>query len=657
MAEHTEHIATSPNPADEKRKALESLFPEAISEGKIDLASLKRALGESFVIEGGERYGLNWAGKSDAYKVLQTPTTATLKPQRDLSVNFDDAQHVFIEGENLEVLKVLQKAYFGKVKLIYIDPPYNTGSDAFIYPDKFQETKEEYLKRINDLTDDGTLMREGFFRKNSKENGHFHSNWLSMMLPRLYIARNLLKDDGAIFVSCDDNEFHNLRCLMNEVFGEENFVASFVWVGGRKNDSKQVSTSHEYILTYAKNLTFINTQEIEWRERKEGIDKIYATYDRLAKEFDGDWKKVSVALQEWYRGLKPTEPAKEHEHYRWADKNGVYFASDISGPDDGRKSRPKYEVLHPTTKKPVPVPARGWRWEWARMEKELAKDRVHFGDDETSIPNIKVYLKENEYQAPSSVFYKDRRAASGVLKQIFQEKVFDFPKDHEVLKRLIALIATQNDIVLDFFSGSSSTAQAVLELNTNKDRSLRSICVQLPEKLEEDSRAYNIGYRTLADIGQERIRRVIERRPNETNDEKTTIGFKSFELSPSNFKQWRGDGIETAEELAQQMFLFAKGEKDGIQVEHVLYELLLKYGQELTTPIEKIELTGGIVFAIHERQMIFAIESFSEAMIEQLLALNPREIIAVDSVFQDSDELKTNLDLQCRDAGVKFTCI
>ena len=222
-------IDQSPDPAAQRSAQLAALIPEAFSEGQLDVSALKRALGGEALIEGGERYALTWAGKANAYKVLQTPSRATLRPQRDLSVNFDEAQHVFIEGENLEVLKVLQKAYFGKVKLIYIDPPYNTGSDSFIYPDRFQESKEDYLRRINDLSDDGTLMREGFFRKNSKESGHYHSNGLSMMLPRLYIARNLLREDGVIFVSCDDNEVHNLRLVMNEVFGEENFVDCIVW--------------------------------------------------------------------------------------------------------------------------------------------------------------------------------------------------------------------------------------------------------------------------------------------------------------------------------------------------------------------------------------------------------------------------------------------
>ena len=259
-------IAVSPNPADERRAQLAALVPEAFSEGRLDVAALKRALGEHAVIDGGERYALNWAGKRDAYKVLQTPSTATLRPERDKSVNFDAAQHVFIEGENLEVLKVLQKAYFGKVKLIYIDPPYNTGSDSFIYPDRFQESKEDYLRRINDLDDDGTLMREGFFRKNGKESGHYHSNWLSMMLPRLYIARNLLREDGVILVSIDDNEAANLKLLMDEVFGPENLIAQMVWEKGRKNDAKLVSVGHEYLLVYARSMARLKDCETVWRE-------------------------------------------------------------------------------------------------------------------------------------------------------------------------------------------------------------------------------------------------------------------------------------------------------------------------------------------------------------------------------------------------------
>src|SRR3989339_235810 len=218
------------NTLQDQVEKLKQIFPEAVTEGKIDWEKLQVTLGKESAIGGlNERYVLNWAGKTDAFKVLQQTTTATLKPAPEESINFETTENVFIEGENLEVLKVLQKAYYGKIKMIYIAPPYNTGSDRFIYPDRFQESKEEYLKRIEEKDEEGYLLKEGLFRKNSKENGHYHSNWLSMMYPRLFLARNLLRDDGVIFISIDDNEVHNLRLLMNEVFGEENFLGCMIW--------------------------------------------------------------------------------------------------------------------------------------------------------------------------------------------------------------------------------------------------------------------------------------------------------------------------------------------------------------------------------------------------------------------------------------------
>ena len=239
------------NITEEKLNKLKEIIPEAFTEGKIDWEKLKAALGEDVEFKN-ERYVLNWAGKSDAFRVLQSPTTATLVPCEEESVNFDTTENIFIEGENLEVLKVLQKSYFGKIKMIYIDPPYNTGNDTFVYPDKFSETKEEYLNRIGDKDETGFMTREGLFRKNSKDSGHYHSNWLSMMYPRLFMARNLLRDDGIIFVSIDDNEVHNLRLLMNEIFGEENFIGAFTWrkKAGAGADSKLFFRQHEYILLY-----------------------------------------------------------------------------------------------------------------------------------------------------------------------------------------------------------------------------------------------------------------------------------------------------------------------------------------------------------------------------------------------------------------------
>ncbi|MDA8119402.1 MAG: site-specific DNA-methyltransferase [Gammaproteobacteria bacterium] len=617
------NLAASPNPADERRAQLAALIPEAFSEGKLDLGALKRALGESVVIEGGERYALTWAGKSDAYKVLQTPSTATLRPERDKSVNFDQAQHVFIEGENLEVLKVLQKAYFGKVKLIYIDPPYNTGSDSFIYPDRFQESKENYLKRINDLADDGTLMREGFFRKNSKESGHYHSNWLSMMLPRLYIARNLLREDGVVFVSCDDNEVYNLRCLMNEVFGDENFVAQFVWKARQFTDARattNVSTDHEYLLAYSR------TSDFSLR----GIERDESKFANPDNDPRGPWMSRSML------GLA-TKDQRPNLHY---------------------------EIVEPNTGRVFPPnPATGWRYSEEKMKEMIREGRVLFPAKDDGRPREKKFRQEMQ-----SEFIAFRSIIDGVhtadgtqeVRELFGAEVFPFPKPSGLIAQIAEQVLGDQDIFVDFFAGSASSFDAIARLNARNGIMRKSVLVQLPELVALDSEAAKAGYTTIADIARDRIRRVIARTRESTDlvsMEPKDIGFKSFLLAPSNFKQWRGDGIDTPEQLAEQMQMFAKAEKEGAAVEDMLYELLLRFGQELTTTIEPLEVAGGQVFAIHDRKMLFVLEPFTEAMIVPLVDMKPREIIAIDGVFNDSDMLKTNLDLQCRDAGIRFTCI
>lgn len=682
-------IDQSPDPAAQRRAQLAALIPEAFSEGQLDVSALKRALGGEALIEGGERYALTWAGKANAYKVLQTPSRATLRPQRDLSVNFDEAQHVFIEGENLEVLKVLQKAYFGKVKLIYIDPPYNTGSDSFIYPDRFQESKEDYLRRINDLSDDGTLMREGFFRKNSKESGHYHSNWLSMMLPRLYIARNLLREDGVIFISCDDNELHNLRALAAEVFGEENIIGLRVWEKGTKS-AKLIGITHEYMLGIARNKAALQELGV-WRKRKDGVDEVLSKYRELREQHGNDHAKIEEAIRGWFSSLSKKDPRRAHEHYKWSDDRGLYFAADFSGPDDGRESRPRYKIEHPTTKKACKVPSTGWRWEESRTRKALAlkPPLIHFGPDDTTIPCRRSYLHVVDSGSLQSVFYKDGRAGTLVVEKLVGKGVFDFPKDIETLRELIEVVlnprpkkaawseddeddsaiepprfdevvqAPASDqsgdvpIVLDFFAGSGSTAHAVFDAELHGTRA-KFLSIQLPEPTDRG------GFTTVAEVARARISKVIAQ-IGSTEDLLTKphkgLGFKSFLLTPSNFKQWRGDGIDTPEQLAEQMLMFAKSEKEGAAVEHMLYELLLKFGQELSTPVETLDVGGGKVYALHDRKMLFVLESFTDAMIQPLVDMKPREIIAIDGVFHDSDPLKSNLDLQCRDAGIKFTCL
>lgn len=662
--QNNSNIADSPDPAAARRQQLAALIPEAFSEGQFDVAALKRALGGEAVIEGGERYALTWAGKGNAYKVLQAPSSATLRPQRELSVNFDEAQHVFIEGENLEVLKVLQKAYFGKVKLIYIDPPYNTGSDSFIYPDKFQESKEDYLRRINELSDDGTLMREGFFRKNSKENGHYHSNWLSMMLPRLYIARNLLREDGFVVVSIDDNELHNLRAVMNEILGEENFVAVLVYDRNRKNDAKLFSVGHEYMVVYARNKGYLTEQDVRLRAPKEGIDEIRAEFERLRTEYSDNWEQVEAGLKEFYASIDKDDPRHPLTRFKKVDKDGPYRTDgNPSWPGGGG---PRYDVPHLETGKPCKVPKRGWLWPtYARMKEEIDKGYIVFGADETTIPSVRMNLFENTEQVMASVIFSYAQKATQDLDKVFDgKKMFDNPKSYLDLEKLVGYLSEPGDIVLDFFAGSGTTAHGVLRCNQQNTPARRFVCIQIPEPIKDDNEAGKnalaMGYKTIADLCRDRIRRVIHQVKEESdlvNPAATDLGFCSFVLASSNFKQWRGDGIDTPEQLAEQMQMFTKSEKDGAEVEHILYELLLKFGQELTTPVEVLDVADGKVFAIHGRKMLFVLDAFTEAMIQPMVELKPREIIAIDGVFHDSDPLKSNLDLQCRDAGIKFTCL
>src|SRR5690606_35067800 len=346
-------------PEQEKINALRQVLPEVFSEGKIDWEKLKAALGENINFSN-ERYVLNWAGKSDAFKVLQMPTTKTLIPSKEESVNFDETQNIFIEGENLEVLKVLQKSYFGKVKMIYIDPPYNTGNDSFIYPDKFSESKADYEKRVGDKDEEGYMTKDGMFKKNSKENGQYHSNWLNMMMPRLYLAKNLLRQDGVIFVSIDDNEVHNLRLLMNEIFGEENFVGQLIWKSRQNKDNRNItglSIDHEYVLCFSKSN---NERVLKGAERK------VEQYSNPDNDLRGEWVSGNMV------GLLPQE-LRPNCHY------------DLINPDTGiNYGKPKM----------------GWRYDSNTMSRLIKEKRIIWPENKDGRPRRKVFLSEVSSDLP-----------------------------------------------------------------------------------------------------------------------------------------------------------------------------------------------------------------------------------------------------------------
>jgi adenine-specific DNA-methyltransferase len=406
------------SPHIDKLNQLKQILPEAFTEDKIDWEKLRIALGEDINLAN-ERYVLNWAGKSDAFRIMQQPSTQTLVPVRDDSVNFDDTKNVFIEGENLEVLKVLQKSYFGKVKMIYIDPPYNTGNDSFIYPDRFAETKEEYQKRVGDKDEEGYMTGEGMFRKNSRENGQYHSNWLNMMMPRLYLARTLLRDDGVIFVSIDDNEVHNLRLLMNEIFGEENFVANFLW--------KKKGTTSNVVGAQVSSLT---DSTLCYRKTEKGL-------------------------------IKPRIVLKDTRNYPFTDIIGNYRTTVIEKKDSGSYKREsmKYEIMGH-------LPRKGKRWQIGiDTAKELEEKNRFLWDGEKI--KLKIYNFEDKdtlSARPNLLF--DNGTTDSAANEVFElfgiEELFDNPKPTELIKELLQIIVEKDDLILDFFAGSATTAHAVI---------------------------------------------------------------------------------------------------------------------------------------------------------------------------------------------------
>ncbi len=628
----------------DKIEKLKSIIPEAFTEKRIDWEKLKAALGEDIEFKN-ERYVLNWAGKSNAFKVLQALTTATLVPDRAASVNFDETGHVFIEGENLEVLKVLQKSYFGKIKMIYIDPPYNTGNDTFIYPDRFSETRDAYFERIGDKDEAGYMTREGLFRKNSKDSGHYHSNWLSMMYPRLFLARNLLKEDGVIFVSIDDNEVHNLRLLMNEVFGEENCLGCITIVSNLKgrSDDKYYATAHNYLLIYTRG-------EFE----SMGVPLPEEYWDDYP-ETDADGKRYRLL------GLR-----KRGSGARREDRPNMFFSVFVDK-KSGKVSLKKSSIF---SEEVIPKLSDGsdGRWRWGKetvsnriedlMGKTVGADKrwdvfqIDFAENDEGAKRIK----------PKTIWTGSEFANEyGTLetKKILGKKIFDNPKPTGLIKYCLEHATTNKDIILDFFSGSCTTAHAVLDLNKQDNGNRKFICVQLPEKCDEKTEAFKAGYKTIADIGKERICRVIKKIKDSENGNlpfekaKQDLGFKAFTLQSSNFKIWQGDNIENGKQLEKQMLLHLDSVKKDAEKENMLFELLLKSGRDLNSAIENT----GDYYRINDKEMIIALTKIDEKIVNAILKDKPQIFITLDRLFENNDQLKTNTLLQMKDAGIGFKVV
>lgn len=642
------------------------IFPNAITEVKrngkvehaIDFDVLRQELSDSIVEGREERYQFSWPDKKKAMLAANAPITATLRPVVADSVGKDgtpggfDSENLYIEGDNLEVLKLLQETYLGKVKMIYIDPPYNTGND-FLYDDNFALSVSEYMANSGQFDEIGNRLEA-----NPETNGRFHTDWLNMIYPRLKLAKSLISDDGAIFISIDENEVSTLKALCDEIFGSSNFVAELIWSGGRKNDSKYVSVSHEYVLCYFKDTQYVKEHKIIWREKKQGLNDIYSEYAMLKKIYKDDYSTMEKELKKWFKSLPDGHPAKDHSHYNKIDAKGVFFASDISWPGGGG---PKYKILHPITGKPVKIPSRGWITNEATLKQWISEGKVNFGSDESAVPTLKSYLSEHEYGVPYSVFYKDGRAASKRLATLMGDKVFENPKDEEILQRIIEFCGTdENDIVLDFFSGSATTAHALFLANVNQQKCRHFILVQIAEEIDPQKSTSEKSKKVaksaielldsihaphnICEIGKERIRRAgrkIKEDAGLTAPADLDIGFRCLRLDSSNME----NVYYTPEETQQQdLFSLVDNVKPDRTPEDLLFQVMLDLGVLLSSPIETTEIAGKKVFNVANGFLLACFDhEVTDETVKAIAQMKPYYAVFRDSSMAN-DSVATNFD-------------
>ncbi|MEU2246030.1 site-specific DNA-methyltransferase [Streptomyces sp. NPDC019224] len=582
---------TGPGEAKSNLDLLARLFPDVVVDGTVDIDALRDLLGDDATPSSAEAFGLRWPGMAAARRLSTLPATGTLLPQHEESVDWDTTRNIVVEGDNLEVLRLLRRGYTNKVDVIYIDPPYNTGSDEFVYADKRTTSRAEHEMAAGHRDDDGVLQSgEGSDRAQDRKAGASrHTAWLSMMYPRLLVAHHLLKETGVVIVAIDDAEHARLKLLMDRVFGAENFIASVTWQGGRKNDAHFLSPSTDYMLIYVKDIGAL--ADVRWREPKPGIDSILAAGRKAWADSGEDELAATKLMKEWWSSLAPDDPRRASEHYNHVDGNSgrpgsVYFSSDLRSPNP----RPNlcYEVLHPVTGQPANMHPNGWAYERTRMTQLLAEGRIKFGRDEKTRPTLKRYLDETSTQSVLPVFYTDRRAASKRLDALLGKGVFTFPKDETVIARWIDLVTQSNPdaLVLDFFAGSGTTGHAVMDLNAADGGNRRYILVQLDEAVDKD------GYATIADITRERLRRAGKQVTDKQAPDASIIdtGFRSYRLASSNVRAWDG--------TPDQLDLLGAVDNlvSGRTTDDLLVEMMLRLGVDLTTPLETREVAGSTLY-------------------------------------------------------------
>ncbi|WP_443985179.1 site-specific DNA-methyltransferase [Fusobacterium mortiferum] len=603
---------------------LKQIFPEIFTEGKIDFQVLKQLLGEH-IENDKERYSFTWKGKTQARQIAQDMSTGTLRPDKDNSKDWENTENLYIEGDNLEVLKLLQKSYHGKIKMIYIDPPYNTGKD-FVYKDNFKDNLKNYLDITGQIGEEGQKLTT-----NSDTNGRYHSDWLNMMYPRLKLARNLLTDDGVIFISIDDNEQENLKKICDEIFGEENFQGMVVRNTGTPTGggNRSIVNEIDLILIYSKTKNCV-------------INGVPLTEDE---------KKI----------------------YDREDKFGRYLVRSLrrTGGEDRREDRPTmfYPIVAPNGEEIYPIGPTGYESRWIcgkEKYEELKKENLiefQYNEKENKWQVMQKFYLEGRLKQPSNLWknIEGNKKGTREIRELFDgNKIFDFPKPVQLILYALQLITSSSDIILDFFSGSATTAHAVMQLNAEDGGNRKYIMVQLPEVCDEKSEAYKAGYKNICEIGKERIRRAGEKiKSDETlpaeNREKLDIGFKVFKLDSSNIKEWDSE----TENLEQSLFDSIDNIKSDRTSLDILYEILLKYGLDLNVPIVEnkhfYSIGGGTLLISLDKEIdMEVIDSICE---EYKTLLEIDEDFKTTVVFRDSsfanDVDKTNAMKKLEQVGIK----
>jgi adenine-specific DNA-methyltransferase len=624
--------------AEEKRQELLRLFPSIRTEGgKIDFDRLKLALGERVDV-GKERYGLTWPGKADCFRAIQTPSIGTLRPCPEESVNFDTTENLIIEGDNLEVLKLLQRSYLGKVKMIYIDPPYNTGND-FIYPDNYSESLQTYLEYTGQVDPQGKK-----FSTNPETDGRFHSKWLTMLYPRLYLARNLLREDGAVFISIDDQEFVNLRQVCNDIFGEENLVGVIVVQANKRGQTyKEIAKTHEYLLVYSRD------EALELFELERTTGGLPYSDDRGPFDL---WE-LRNRNPKFGRFNRPNLYFPIYAAPSTPDANGLHAVALT------RDETYTIEVL------PLDSQEKEGCWRWGSAKVAEAKVGTPAADvvaRQTRDGKWNIYEKSRKDTTKVKSLWVDNDVISeqgtSQLRGLGLGDYFEHPKPVGLLARCIRVSMGKDDIALDFFAGSGTTAQAILELNREDGGRRQFMLVQLPEPTGR------VEYSTIADITKERVRRVIKK----LNDEggqlgleggpKPDRGFRVFKLAESNIKAWDGNRDQDAKKLGEQLALHADHVRDDRTPQDILYEILLKSGFPLTTPFETLAISGKTVFAVAGGEMLVCLEQgLTLELIRGIAARPVGRVVCLDEGFAGNDQLKTNAVQIFKTKGIVFKTV